>query len=334
MALRLVVAALALLILPLGIVTLFLPIRPATPLAITAYILSGCAGTALGVWWLRLRRPSWGDALTFVVCADAVLVVGSLTQSGWGRIGATMFFGMVAMLIAFLLGWRILLVHCLFSLAVIAAATAMTMRVDDVGFGELYPIVAPAATIAFALPVVVQFAVEAGRRGLGKVTEERDRDTLTGLYGRRGADLALRRRLRDRSGHVAVVAVLDLDGFKEFNDAHGHLAGDEKLIETAHLLRSGVRGRPLLARMGGDEFLVVGTGEADAAAVLVDDLHALVVSAAGPPRIAGSIGVTVTHGLDPALLSQAIAVADAALYEAKADRTRRIVVHDRRGAAR
>ncbi|KXO93283.1 GGDEF domain-containing protein [Tsukamurella tyrosinosolvens] len=331
LALRLVVSGLALMILPLAAVTLFLPIRPATPLATAGYLAAAAAGTTLGLWWLFRRRPSWRDAIVFVICADLVLLVGGLTQSGYGRIGATMFFGMLAMLVAFLLGWRILLLHCLFSAAVIVAATVMTMRIDGIGFSELYPVVAPAATIAIALPMVVQFVVEAGRRGLGQVTVERDHDTLTGLYGRRGLDTELRRRLRGDDYRVSAVAVLDLDGFKAFNDAHGHQAGDRRLVQTAQLLRTGVRSA-VLARMGGDEFLVIGTGTSRAEVdAIVGDLRGLVAPSDGAPLIAGSVGVVLVPRLDPRLLPEAVALADAALYEAKADRSLRIVVRDPSG---
>lgn len=332
LALRVVVAALALLMVPLAITTLLLPIRPDGPVAIAAYLGASFAAAGLGVWWLRRPHPSWRDAIVFVAGSDVLLLISSLSQAGIGGIGSTMFFGMLAMLVAFLLGWRILLLHCLFSAATIAAVTVVTMRVDDLGFGALYPIVAPAATIAIALPILVQFVVEAGRRGIGRLTSERDHDTLTGLYSRRGVDLALRRRLRGRTGHVAVVAVLDLDGFQALVETHGHLAGDQQLIDTALTLRAGLGGRPLLGHLGGDEFLVVGTGDSKDAAALVDDLRKLVTPrGGGSPRIAGSVGAALVPGLDPSLLSQSVTLAHAALYEARAGRTRRIVVTDPTG---
>lgn len=234
--------------LPLAAVSL--PIRPATAAATAWYLGAVSAGAVLGLWWLLRRRPTWRDALVFVACADLILLVGSLTQSGFAPIAATMYFGMLAVLVAFLLGWRILLLHCLFSAAAVVAATMVTMRAQQIGFREVYPVVAPAATIAIALPLIVQFVVEAGRRGIGQVTVERDHDTLTGLYGRRGLDAELRRLLRGDEYRISVVALLDLDGFKAFNDAHGHQAGDQQLVETAIRLRSGLPSA-VLARMGG-----------------------------------------------------------------------------------
>ncbi|MBS4099722.1 sensor domain-containing diguanylate cyclase [Tsukamurella paurometabola] len=332
LALRFVVSALAIVLLPIGVVSLFLPIGPSTPAATVAYLGGSIGGAVLGVWWLLRRRRSCRDAIVFVACADVLLLISALTMSGYGLVGTTMYFGMLAMLVAFLLGWRILLLHCLFSTAAVIAATVVTVHAHGIAFGELYPVVAPAATIAIALPLIVQFVVEAGRRGLGQVTLERDHDTLTGLYGRRGLDAEMRRRLRGDADGVCVVAVLDLDGFKAFNDAYGHQAGDRRLVETARCLQAGIP-TAALARMGGDEFLIVGTGarRADVEAIL-GAVRALVVAQEGPPLIAASVGVAIVPVRDPRRLPEAIEIADTALYEAKADRSLRIVVRDPCGA--
>ena len=63
-------------------------------------------------------------------------------------------------------------------------------------------------------------------------------------------------RARRRNSKLAVV-FLDLDGFKEINDAYGHDAGDALLVELAGRLRDNLRASDLIARLGGDEFLVV-----------------------------------------------------------------------------
>ncbi|MEY8837662.1 GGDEF domain-containing protein, partial [Cribrihabitans sp. XS_ASV171] len=84
------------------------------------------------------------------------------------------------------------------------------------------------------------------------------RDPMTGLHNRRYALPALEalaREARAKGGMLAVM-LADLDHFKRINDRHGHAAGDAVLIETARRLRNTLPGEALVARMGGEEFLL------------------------------------------------------------------------------
>lgn len=82
-------------------------------------------------------------------------------------------------------------------------------------------------------------------------------DPLTGLHNRRFADGALEvmRQMMPRGGAL-FVAVIDLDDFKHINDSLGHAAGDQALMQLADAMRAVTRDSDLLARMGGDEFLI------------------------------------------------------------------------------
>jgi diguanylate cyclase len=81
-------------------------------------------------------------------------------------------------------------------------------------------------------------------------------DPLTGLANRRGWDEQLDRELAQaqRSGRPVSVALLDLDDFKRFNDAHGHQAGDRLLVAAAAAWQGQFRDGDVLCRWGGDEF--------------------------------------------------------------------------------
>ncbi|HYN93404.1 MAG TPA: GGDEF domain-containing protein [Pilimelia sp.] len=146
-------------------------------------------------------------------------------------------------------------------------------------------------------------------------------DGLTGVPNRRAWDAALRRELARarRSGLPVVVAMLDLDNFKHFNDEHGHQAGDDLLRTAAATWYGGMRAGDLLARYGGEEFgaLVLGVPAAEAAEV-VERLRA-----ATPMGQTLSAGVAQWAG-EPA--DELVARADAALYEAKRAGRNRVVI--------
>ena len=84
-------------------------------------------------------------------------------------------------------------------------------------------------------------------------------DTLTGLSNRRVADirLAAEAARSERYGHPLTVISFDLDHFKQINDTYGHLAGDEVLKEFGRRLENATRKSDMVARMGGDEFLIL-----------------------------------------------------------------------------
>ena len=121
-----------------------------------------------------------------------------------------------------------------------------------------------AATALVGLLLVILGAIALGsqqRRLLERATV----DPLTRLPNRseletRGAAMV---ELAQRTGDGACVMVVDLDGFKRINDTHGHAAGDEVLRVVGMRLRHAVRGYDLVARWGGDEFVVLLSGVSD-----------------------------------------------------------------------
>ena len=123
-------------------------------------------------------------------------------------------------------------------------------------------------------------------------------DALTGLPNR----LLLADRLKqaiaaaERSGHVFALAYLDLNGFKQINDNHGHDAGDEVLKAVAARLQAGLRASDTVARLGGDEFVVLLTPQqapADAEPVLTRLLDAL----SQPMTLSSGVQVAVGSSL-------------------------------------
>ena len=149
------------------------------------------------------------------------------------------------------------------------------------------------------------------------------RDPLTGLANRRLFDELFAAKLAhtQRDGQPLAVAFLDLDGFKKVNDAFGHSAGDVVLRETGHRLVAIVRSADIVARVGGDEFVVVFEPDDVGSDSQVERIDRAL---AAPINITPTLGVncpasigiadTRTAGYDPAALLHA---ADTAMYEAK-----------------
>jgi diguanylate cyclase (GGDEF)-like protein/PAS domain S-box-containing protein len=152
-------------------------------------------------------------------------------------------------------------------------------------------------------------------------------DELTGLANRRAWQQSLERELaRARRHHEPLcVAMLDLDHFKRFNDAHGHQAGDRLLREIAQTWRAQLRASDILARYGGEEFALVSPAWPLTAATAV----LARVRAATPRGQTCSAGLAVFTGSESA--EQLVARADAALYEAKAQGRDRTIVAAARG---
>jgi two-component system cell cycle response regulator len=147
-------------------------------------------------------------------------------------------------------------------------------------------------------------------------------DELTGVANRRFAVRqlhALLSRARRHEQELSVV-LLDADRFKSLNDRHGHGAGDEVLVGLAERLRSRVRAEDVVARFGGEEFLVIlpDTGAAGAATA-AEDLRAAV---AADPFAVGRIALPLTVSAGWATwrgesLERLVARADRGLYAAK-----------------
>lgn len=172
--------------------------------------------------------------------------------------------------------------------------------------------------IAFGLIVMVMWRYAERLRRLSTL------DTLTGTLNRAGLELQGKRvGLRAlRGGRSLAVVMIDADHFKTINDSHGHLVGDEVLRHLAALLRLELRPQDVLARFGGEEFVLV-LDDLDLAEALrlAERLRAGIEStvvAVGDVvvRFTASLGVACSdqHGYD---LIRLISAGDAALYQAK-----------------
>jgi len=193
--------------------------------------------------------------------------------------------------------------------------------------------------IQMARGVLLRFHLQDGmeQEAAKRIYESAVRDPLTQLYNRRYLDERLASEFAYAVRHRVPLSVLlvDVDLFKEVNDAHGHAVGDEALRALASAMQRVVRVEDLLARYGGEEFCVAARGtSARQSRVLADRLRSTVEGlvlaipgCSGPLRLTISIGVA-TAGPEGAFseLGALMAGADTALYEAKSAGRNRVVL--------
>lgn len=148
-------------------------------------------------------------------------------------------------------------------------------------------------------------------------------DDLTGLYNRRGFHFMAEqsRKSARRAGADQFLAYIDADGLKRVNDAHGHRAGDELLRSLASVLKHTFREADVIARVGGDEFCVLGTSRDNIGAIeqrLATGIAAFNAESAinGFP-LSGSCGISPWSATSDEPLDEVIRHADDAMYVAK-----------------
>lgn len=149
-------------------------------------------------------------------------------------------------------------------------------------------------------------------------------DALTGLANRRALDAALARAAEAATrGRGFALLHLDLDLFKQVNDTLGHAAGDQVLIRVAEVLRAETRKHDTVARVGGDEFVLILPGQTDPARIaavatrIIAGLEAPIRFEGKPCRISGSVGATISTLYPRPDADRMLSDADTALYASK-----------------
>lgn len=198
-----------------------------------------------------------------------------------------------------------------------------------------------AATYFMALCVLLLnsmgFVLMQMERAISEQQNIATHDGLTGLYNRHALMDALPRYHAQavRAGTSLALLMIDIDHFKRVNDQYGHLSGDEVLRAVAHRIGERLRLADLLARFGGEEFLVLlPNTDRDGAAVVAENIRLAVESA--PFEVRGqAIAVTVSIGVhaevprqDATAADAFIAASDQALYAAKRQGRNRVVLSD------
>lgn len=254
------------------------------------------------VWWLGPRVPGgWG--LDLGVALAAVIVVGAAAVAVSPQ--AQVLVGLTLMLYAVFAAYSRPLPRFVGLLVFMLVAYGVALAVE------------PLLNVVYFLVIVLLTAAVSGVVGVlvAQLKEQAITDGLTGVLNRRGLAVMsefVRADLLRGRGPVSVVLV-DIDDFKQYNDEHGHLGGDRALRQVAQQLSTGLRGSDVIARFGGDEFVILlrGAGVVEAEAVLLR-----MAQSAGDVRWSAG----VTQWLQGQSLEEVLGQADRRLYAAKQQR--------------
>lgn len=237
--------------------------------------------------------------------------------------------------------------HCRFVALVDHKDDALSANLMDMGLNDVisYPIEIEEISLRINTQICQKMAVDQLRDQLHDGFRAAMIDPLTGLYNRRFA-MPFLEQLTDPGGdHYESFAVMlaDLDHFKRINDQYGHAAGDHVLIRVAEVLRAGLREDDMIARIGGEEFLIVmpdmsRSRASQIAARLCQDVGNAAIAPDGvgvPLHVTISIGVTMGQsgtGAPRQTPDRLIDQADKALYVAKAEGRNKVTFSARSAA--
>jgi diguanylate cyclase (GGDEF)-like protein len=283
-------------------------------------------------WSLRCRDPSLTIAqIAFAIGSGAwgYALAGAMRGATFPVLTLILMFGM------FQLRPRAAYALSFFALGLFGLAMALMARwrpevyVPEVELGHFLMLACmlPAVGMLTARLSHIRWRLKQQKReleeALAQIRELATRDALTGLANRRQMQQLLEREARrcERTGARYALAMLDLDHFKQINDRHGHGAGDAALLAFAREATAGLRSLDVLARWGGEEFLLLlpDTETAPARAVL-ERLRARIAALRVPAgsselQFSFSAGLTVSRPGERA--DETLARADQLLYEAK-----------------
>jgi len=230
------------------------------------------------------------------------------------------------LLAIFFVGLYLLLEYDLFENSNGASAQKEKIELDE---ALLLGGIMALALLAFSIRRYVEQKKETARRLAAEqnIRALAFQDALTGLANRRQFDDALKAAVAapPREGAVHAVILLDLNGFKQINDAYGHGIGDQVLTVVAERLLGAMRDNDLAARLGGDEFAVLALHLVGPEAAT--NIALRVIDALKDPIITGSFRHAIGTGIGISLLpndatnaEQVMRKADLALYRAKEER--------------
>ena len=295
-------------------------VRPWASLLLVSVVMSLYGIQTLGFMWHASRQPHapWRQRLTmwidiaaasFSALADATLSTPAFLVFLMIILGNGMRYGLKPFGEA--------VIGCLG-----ASAFIVWLRLPD--YLAIFSVSAIFFLVFFAIIVLYSYSLTAKiERARAKLAHERNIDALTGVLNRRALNERVMHLFEAARAHDGEVVVLfaDLDGFKRVNDTHGHHVGDRVLAAVAECIRENVRDLDLVARYGGDEFLLIlPNASPEGGEVVAQRIRSEINAWARTNQIDFNVSIGVgrypEHGSD---LETVVASVDKAMYRCKAE---------------
>ena len=293
------------------------PAGPREPVQRTAAVLVITVLAAVALWYL-LRWPTRLQSQIFSIAGNVCIAVAVLSEADprTAMVGCAAFAGLAGYVAFFHSAPYLVLTLATALLTAVATAVRIAMAGDPaMALSKLLILCGGMLAVPVAGQILVHwFSIDASKSAT---------DALTGLSNRRGfyraAEELLAEALRDGAACFAATMV-DLDDFKRINDTLGHTTGDRILSAVADALRDACREDTVIARVGGEEFLVAQISPIHEAHETAERIRVGIAST--PWDVTASLGVACgaprTTGPKPqVLLERLVEAADAAMYEAK-----------------
>lgn len=277
--------------------------------------------------WVLAPTPAHGYFIGFLVFGDVLTTSVLMLYEPIAALTGTVLFVVTGAFCTYFLSPRMLIAHLVWAATVILAFGGRTLL--EVRSTENYLLDIPAVLSATLVLLIATIGVPVfAQVAWSRLSNDAKRsvlDPLTGVLNRRGIESELIDLVDEARipGESVAFMVVDIDKFKSVNDRYGHSRGDEVIVRAADRLRCLVGDHGVLARTGGEEFLVAVTGDAYS----IVDLGFRIVPALSVPSddipITVSVGVALVHHRSSlwttgvSIVGRASRHADSAMYRSK-----------------
>jgi diguanylate cyclase (GGDEF)-like protein len=293
------------------------PALPRYPVAVVVAPVASCVGLTVALLWL-IRWPTRGQSVRYALTGSVCIAAACLAQGDplAGLLGSGAF-AVLGGYIAFFHTARYMVINF-----AIAMTTAVMLVVRLIHYYDTV-VAGCAFLLVLVLNVAFPFAVQWLIHALAYELQQSSRDPLTGLLIRRAfyhSTYGLLLRRREGPSYLGA-AMIDLDNYKLLNDTQGHSTGDNALVAAAGALRLVCPPTTMIARFGGEEFVVADIYRTDDLHDIAEKLRKAIAATRYP--ITASVGIVsapLGPSFDPAerdLIDDLVTVADRAMYAAK-----------------